>query len=54
MEKVDEKKEADLEMCINKEYADLQPIPECKECEGHNYNCPSYFSISERLKYQKR
>jgi hypothetical protein len=52
--KKDETKELDLEVCVNKEYADIQPVIECKECEGYNYNCPSYYTIKQRISYEKR
>jgi hypothetical protein len=47
--KKDETAELDLEQCVNKNYAQLQPIPECKHCEGYNYNCPSYYTIKQQI-----
>lgn len=40
--------EINLEMCVNKE----QPLMEeyCKECEGYNYNCTSYYPLKESIK----
>lgn len=42
-------KEIDLEQCVNKEYAQIQPIEECKGCEGHDYTCKSYYPIKSFL-----
>ena len=47
--KKDETATLDLEQCVNKEYADIQPIAECKHCEGYDYNCPSYYTIRQRI-----
>ena len=45
--------ETNLEMCVNKE----QPILEeyCKECEGYNKQCSSYYNIREQIeKYNEK
>lgn len=41
-------KTIDLEECVNKNYSQIE-LPECKECEGYNYNCPSYYPIKSVL-----
>ena len=40
----EETDELDLEECVNKMHAEIT-FPQCEECEGFNYNCPSYYSM---------
>jgi hypothetical protein len=42
----EETKEINLEQCVNKNYSDIE-LPECADCEGYNYNCPSYYSLKQ-------
>ena len=36
----------DLEECVNKEYSQII-FEECKECDGYNYNCTSYYKLKD-------
>ena len=53
MEVDEETREIDLEVCVNKEFALLQPLVECDACEGFNYNCPGYYALKDKIKYEK-
>jgi Na+-translocating ferredoxin:NAD+ oxidoreductase RnfC subunit len=51
--KKDDTKSIDLEVCVNKEWAQID-LPECKECEGYNYNCTSYYPLEKYCKVIKK
>jgi len=51
--KEDDTQEIDLERCINKEYGQIEFSKECRQCEGYNYNCVSYYPLAEHYKKGK-
>lgn len=49
MEKIDEI-EKDLEQCVNLLHAQIDIIPECRDCAGYDFNCSSYYPIKDIYK----